>query len=211
MTTPENIWLYRITHRDNLAHVLQYGICQKNDINANPDYKAIGHKDIIGKRTDHPVKIDGYGNIGDYIPFYFTPKSMMLYNILTGYGVPKVPPNEIIFVATTVSKLISCESDYFFTDGQANTRISRHLHQIQDLNKIDWEVIKSGDFRKSINDIDRPRRYQAEFLVKRHVPVNCIEAIVAYNETGATFVKKELARTDLLIPVYIKKSFYFNR
>jgi hypothetical protein len=211
MKAPDTIWLYRITHRDNLSHILQYGICQKDHPDAKPDYKVIGHKDIIGKRTDHLVKIDGYGNIGDYVPFYFTPKSIMLYNILTGYGVPKVPPGEIIFIATTVSKVASCGNRYFFTDGQANTSISRHLHQLQDLDKVDWEVINSGDFKKSMADIDRPRRYQAEFLVESHVPVNCIEAIVAYNESGATFVKKELARTDLLTPVYIKNSFYFNR
>ena len=211
MAVPATIWLYRITHRDNLAHILEHGICQKNHPDANPEYKAIGHKEIIGKRTDHPVKIDGYGHIGDYVPFYFTPASIMLYNILTGYGVPKIPPSEIIFILSSVAAITAGNQRYFFTDGQANTHISRHLHVLQDLNKVDWAVIKSGDFKKSIHDIDRPRRYQAEFLVNGHVPVNCIEAIATYNESSATFAKKELARTDLLTPVYIKKSFYFNR
>lgn len=211
LTIPKTIWLYRITHRDNLAHILQYGICRKGVRDANPDYKIIGRRDIIGSRTDHPVKIDGYGNVGDYVPFYFTPKSIMLLNILTGYSVQKLPPGEIIFIVATVTKIVTCGNRYFFTDGQANTSISRHLHHLQELDRVDWEVISSGDFKKSIVDIDRPRRYQAEFLVEGHVPVNCMEAIVAYNESSATFVKKELARTDLLIPVYIKKSFYFNR
>src|SRR6185312_10922866 len=55
------------------------------------------------------------------------------------------------------------------------------------------------------------RRYQAEFLIHEKVPLNCIRAIVVYNESCATFVKKKLALTGLIIQVYIKRSFYFNR
>ncbi|MBI3720352.1 MAG: DUF4433 domain-containing protein [Sphingobacteriales bacterium] len=211
MAVPGTIWLYRLTHRDNLSHILQYGICHKDHPNANPDYIAVGHKEIIGKRKEHPVKIKGYGNVGDYVPFYFTPKSIMLYNILTGYGVQQFNPEELIIIAGTVTKLSACGNNYFFTNGQANTSITKHLNDLSMLNEVDWEVIRSGDFKKTITDIDRPRRYQAEFLVHSHVPVNCIEAIAVYNESCATFVKRALAKTDWIIPVYIKKSFYFNR
>jgi ssDNA thymidine ADP-ribosyltransferase, DarT len=207
---PHLIWLYRITHRDNLPHILHHGICNKNHPDANPEYVPIGHKDIIGKRKDHPVKIEGYGNIGDYVPFYFTHNSIMLYNILTGYGVPKLAPENIIFITATLSNIVTCGHRYFFTDGQANTHISNHLHELADLDQIDWDVIQSGDFRKTITDIDRPRRYQAEFLVHGHLPVNYIETIAVYNDSSATFVKQELEKTGILIPVYIKKYFYFN-
>ncbi len=210
-SVPKNIWLYRITHRENLPHILQYGICNKNHPDANPGFVPIGKHDIITRRNDHLVKIAGYGNIGDYVPFYFSPKSIMLYNILTGYGVTKVKPEEIIFLVTDVPGIEKCKRLYFFSDGQANTRISKHYNDLKDLDKIDWEIVKSGDFTKSIDDNDRTRRYQAEFLVHEKVPVNCIKAIVVYNETCATFVKKVLAKTSLLIPVSITQSFYFNR
>jgi len=72
-------------------------------------------------------------------------------------------------------------------------------------------VVKSGDFSKSNNDNDRTRRYQAEFLIHEKVPVDCIKAIVVYNESCATFVKKKLALTGLIIQVHIKRPFYFNR
>jgi hypothetical protein len=72
-------------------------------------------------------------------------------------------------------------------------------------------VVKSGDFSKSNNDNDRTRRYQAEFLIHEKVPVDCIKAIVVYNESCATFVKKKLASTGLIIQVYIKRPFYFNQ
>lgn len=207
----QTVWLYRITSRENLSHILEYGICNKNHPDANPDFVSIGNHDIIGRRNDHEVKIDGYGNIGDYVPFYFSPKSIMLFNILTGYGVSKVNPEEIIFLITDIESAVNCNQLYFFSDGQANTRISKHYNDLKDLNKIDWEVVQSGDFSKSNTDNDRTRRYQAEFLIHRKVPVNCIKGIVVYNESCATFVKKKLALTDLIIQVHIKRSFYFNR
>lgn len=208
---PDTIWLYRITHRNNLSHILQHGICNKHHPNANPGFIPIGNHNIIAKRSDHTVKIDGYGNVGDYVPFYFSPKSIMLYNVLTGYGIVKIKPEEIIFLVSNLTTLAESGERFFFTDGQANTRISNHFTQLDDLNKVDWEVVLSGDFNKSNKDNDRTRRYQAEFLVHGRVPVNCIKAIVVYNESCITFVQKELAKTDLLTPVYIKKSFYFNR
>jgi hypothetical protein len=208
---PQTVWLYRITNRENLAHILRYGICNKNHPDANPDFVSIGNPEIIATRNDHEVKIEGYGKIGDYVPFYFSPKSIMLYNILTGYGVKKIKPEEIIFLITDIESAVNCKQLYFFSDGQANTRISQHYNDLKDLDKIDWEVVQSGDFSKSIKDNDRTRRYQAEFLIYKKVPVNCIKAIVVYNESCATFVKKKLALTGLIIQVHIKRPFYFNR
>ncbi|OQP66081.1 hypothetical protein A3860_14680 [Niastella vici] len=186
-------------------------MCNKNHPNADPKYVNIGNNSIIGVRIVHPVKIFGYGNIGDYVPFYFTPCSIMLYNILTGYGIDKVAPEDIIFLCCTVEAVTKCGNDFFFTDGQANTAITEHYNDLVDLGKIDWDVIKSKDFRKTADDVDRQRRYQAEFLIKHFVPTTCISAIVVYNEKCANFVKKELEKAGSLIPVHIKKSYYFNR
>jgi hypothetical protein len=44
---PDTVWLYRITNRKNLAHILQYGICNKNHPDANTDFVPIGNHDII--------------------------------------------------------------------------------------------------------------------------------------------------------------------
>lgn len=71
---------YRITHRDNLQHILDQGLVNKNHKNAAPNFVTIGNPEIIDVRSTTEVGLKGYGNIGDYIPFYFTPRSIMLYN-----------------------------------------------------------------------------------------------------------------------------------
>ena len=45
------------------------------------------------------------GTLNDYVPFYFTPFSIMMYNIKTGYGGIKHVPNEKI--AILVSRFIA--------------------------------------------------------------------------------------------------------
>ncbi|SEA26408.1 protein of unknown function [Arachidicoccus rhizosphaerae] len=40
----KDVKLYRITHIDNIPHVLRYGITHKNSPNASPNFVAIVNK-----------------------------------------------------------------------------------------------------------------------------------------------------------------------
>ncbi len=204
---------YRICHIHNLPHILEHGLCTKHHPNASPDFISIGNPSIISTRDSTLVKIDGYGSIGEFIPFYFTPKSMMLFNIITGYQAPLVPKRnkeDIIVIRCRINDL-SKAGKFFFTDGQANvTSITNHYSNLIDLDKIDWDIIQTSDFKKSEADTDKQRRYQAEFLVQHNVPVNFIESINVYNSKAATFVQTELAKTDRLITMRIHTFYFFD-
>jgi len=58
----------------------------------DPNYRNIGNPDLIDKRSRRVVPIPPGGTLSDYVPFYFTPFSMMMYNIKTGYGVSDTCP-----------------------------------------------------------------------------------------------------------------------
>jgi ssDNA thymidine ADP-ribosyltransferase, DarT len=159
------------------------------------------------------VGIPGYGNIGEYVPFYFTPKSMMLYNIITGFREPvvkKLPKQDIIVIRCLIKDL-SKNCKFFFTNGQANVRTpGAHYNDLSDLDDIDWDIIQRSDFKRSAADTDKTRRYQAEFLVHEHVPVRLIESINVYNDKAKLIVQNEMAKTDLLIPVRIVTQYFFD-
>lgn len=204
---------YRVCHIDNLANILKNGFCTKHHPKASKDFISIGNPDIINVRDETLVKLDGYGNIGEYVPFYFTPKSMMLFNIITGYRAPLVPKldKEEIIVFRCEIKELSKLDRFFFTNGQANvTSLTDHYNDLDDLDNIDWKIIHNSDFKKDGTDTDKQRRYQAEFLVYHHVPVKCIESINVYNDKAATFVKKELAKTDVIKTLRIVKEYFFD-
>lgn len=212
MVNQNKAFCYRITHRDNLAHILQYGLVNKNHANADPNFIAIGNPEIIDVRSTTPVNINGYGFIGEYVPFYFTPRSIMLYNIVTGYYAPKVPrrtKNEIIVIRCLIEVLVR-QRRWFFTNGQANDEETAHFVDLNRLDRIDWTCIQHSDFSKSDGDYDRQRRYQAEFLVYDSVPATCIEAICVYNDKMKAWAQQLINEAGKIIPVHVNKPYFFD-
>ncbi len=211
MINKDRKFCYRITHLDNLPLLLENGIVNKHHPNANKSYIEIGNPEIIDVRSVSLVKIDGYGMIGDYVPFYFTPKSIMLYNIITGYWHPKVPKrdkSEILVIRCLIERLATLPRS-FFTDGQGNDMTSEHYNDLDKLDAIDWQCIQNSNFTKSDGDFDRPRRYQAEFLVHREVPLNSIESLNVVNQQAADFVNKILNENNINMAVNIRPQYFF--
>ena len=203
---------FRITHRDNLVHILTNGIVNKYHKKNDGAFVSIGNPEIIDVRSSTRVNLNDYGCVGEYVPFYFTPRSIMLYNIVTGYQAPKVrlrSKDEIIVIRCLIAKLAE-QPKWFFTDGQANDGESIHYNDLKYLNKIDWNCIQKSDFSKTDGDYDRQRRYQAEFLVHEFVPVLSIESICVYNEQMKESTEDILTAMDLKIPVYIYKNYFFD-
>lgn len=205
-------YCYRICHIRNLPHILTSGICTKHHPNADPNYIQIGNPGIISVRDDTLVKFRGYGNIGDYVPFYFTPRSIMQYNIVTGFWEPEVPKlhqQYLLIIQCRIEVLARLER-FFFTNGQANAAVTAHYNDLQYKGEIDWESIQNSNFSKAGGDYDRPRRYQAEFLVHNQVPVSSINALFVYNEKAATFVNEKLAEAENdTLRVHIQRELYF--
>ena len=204
-------YCYRITHIENLDCILDSGLVTKHHTRANSRYIHIGNPEVIGVRSDMPVRIIGYGVIGDYVPFYFTPRSIMLYNIITGYRHPVVPkrkPEEILVIRCEIKELTRLPY-FFFTDGQGNDMVTRHFNDLAYLEEIDWRSIQQSDFQKTDGDFDRSRRYQAEFLVRNEVPVSSVESLNVYNEQAARYVKQVLTGKNINLAINIQPQYFF--
>ncbi len=78
---------FRLTHIANIPHIAKYGITSSHSPNKNDKYVSIGDSQIIGKRKDF---LTNGINLSEYIPFYFGPRSPMLYakTKLLGLGIP---------------------------------------------------------------------------------------------------------------------------
>jgi hypothetical protein len=92
---PDRARIFRITHRDNLPWILDHGLHASNGRILDPNFRNIGNLDLIDKRSYRVVKVGPGGTLSDYVPFYFTPFSIMMFNIYTGYNVRQVPNVEI--------------------------------------------------------------------------------------------------------------------
>ena len=84
---PEKALIWRIVHRDNLPWILDNGLHCGNSAVKAPGWVSIGNPELSGKRATHRVSKSPGGFLNDYVSFYFTPFSVMLKNIHSGWSV----------------------------------------------------------------------------------------------------------------------------
>lgn len=183
----DEIRLYRITHINNIPHILKNGITHKNSKNANDDYISIGDQSLIENRTNKEVEIlsdfankqnPEYINLGDFIPFYFGIKMPMLYVIQNGGNFVKkpTPPEDIIYLICSLEKMIQKVTEYYFSDGHSTNSLTAFYDKSM-INKlgniIDWNSVNKSYWGGDEN-LDLKRKKQAEFLVKEDIGVDCI-------------------------------------
>lgn len=188
---PEPLRLYRIVHIENVEYILRNGIYTRQSPNNDPNYINIGDSTLIIQRSDYPIPMAGYGNLGDYIPFYFSGHSPMLLNIKTGYrGITKRPQHEIVYLVCQLDEIIKNCDHWIFTDGHAKDRLTSFHTNLDALDEIDWDMVREQYWAPTEEDYGRQRRKQAEFLVKDHVSIGCIEGIVVRDKKRESIVQE---------------------
>lgn len=190
----ENGYVFRILHAANLPALLREGAPCLSSVRAGAAYVPIGNPDLIAKRTTKRVPIEPGGVLADYVPFYFTPRSMMLMNILTGWNVQKQKPDEILIAVTSVRRLVERQVPFVFTNGHAFMIESEWFSDPARLDRIDWGILQRSDFRRTDDDPGRCNRYQAELLVHKHVGVEDLLGLACFNDNTKTAIDGVLAQ-----------------
>lgn len=117
LTDLSKTYIYRITHIENIPHILENGITRRDSANANNSYVNIGDSSLIATRNEKQITVDNGEqdyehaeiiHLGDFVPFYFGYRMPMLFVIQKGYkGVTKQLPENIVYCVTTVQKIIN--------------------------------------------------------------------------------------------------------
>lgn len=207
----DQIWVFRIVPIQNLELLLRQGLHSKNAGRQDNGFVTIGSKEIITERDTREVRCYPETVVNDYVPFYFSVRTPMLYNIVTGHGVPSRPQQDIIYLCFKLNEFVASGFQWCFTDGNAAKRISKFFNNINQLEDLDWHSINTTDFRdeNADGDEDRIRKKHAEFLVKDYVPVHFIRGIGVLNQSIREIVQNIVNMQGLNIPVQITKSYYF--
>jgi len=207
---PQKALIFRITHRDNLPWLLENGLHAPNGALFDPHHRSIGSADLIQKRTTHIIPAGPGGALSDYIPFYFTPFSIMMFNIHTGRNVPKVPNEEIVVMISSLHRIAQLGIPFVFTDQHAFRKTASYFTDVADLNRIDWPLLNRRDFRKyDTNDPGKTDRYQAEALIWKHLPVEAFLGIAAYTEEVAAWLRAEVIRLSKDVDIRAQRNWYF--
>jgi len=208
---PKEIWVFRIVAIENLATDLKNGLYAKNSAKSDLKRVTIGSKEIINSRDQRIVKCYPETVVNDYVPFYFSFRTPMLYNIVTGLGVQRKEQKDIIYLCCKLEDLATQEFQWCFTNANAAEKITKFYNELKHLDKIDWRSIETTDFRNNNadGDEDRIRKKHAEFLVMDHVPKQKIKGIAVLNAAVKKRVDEIVSVSKLQIEVKVKPNFYF--
>lgn len=210
LLTSSRARIFRVTHVDNVPWMLDHGLhCQSSSVR-DPAFVPIGMADLISKRATRRVPCPPGGMLADYVPFYFTPWSMTLLNVKTGYnGVTRRGNSELVILGASLPAVAARGATFVFTDGHAYTAEARFSSDLADLGRIDWPLLQSRDFRRDPDDPGKQVRYQAEALLHRHVPMDAIGAIACNDVTVKNHLAGMVAGRGLETPVMVQPDWYF--
>lgn len=190
-----DVKVYRITHIDNITHILQNGITHRNSLNRNSHYIAIGDGSLIKTRDQKRVEVDN-GNffnlrrvatitLGEYIPFYFGVKMPMLYVIQNGgnFVAESTPAAKIVYLVCSLVELMKHDRNCYFSDGHGTDNLTSFYDRTQ-LNRLidilDWSAIKNPYWGGQEN-LNTKRKKQAEFLVDGDIAPDLILGFGCYD------------------------------
>jgi hypothetical protein len=208
--SPENAYIFRITHRDNIPWIVENGLHCRNSNVCDPNFVAIGNAELIDKRRTQIVEHPPGGYLSDYIPFYFTPHSVMMYQIKTGHnGIRQRTNDEIAILVSSLHKLRKKHIPFLYTDRHASLRARQYFADLDKLEKLDWEIWRKRDFRIDPEDMEKKDRYQAEALIHRHLPIDACLGVVCYSDDATKALKKRLGDAGEGVKVVTKRDWYF--
>lgn len=206
LLNPAKALIFRIAHRANLSDLLANGCRCRNDVTGQ-GYTEIGNQELILKRVSREVPCAPGGTLADYVPFYFTPYSPMLYNIKTGYGgVEKRDLSDILILVTSLRTIEEMNLPFVFTDRHAYLKTAQFSSNLGDLDRIIWSALQERNFKK--DDVDRFEKYQAEALIHKRVPLNSLKGIVCYNQSVKDSVQTEIDSKGSSLKAIVQREWY---
>ena len=208
--TPEKAYIFRIVHLDNIPWLLDHGLHCANSAVQDPHFVPIGNTDVISRRATRQIEVSPGGTISDYVAFYFTPSSLMLFNILTGFQVPKKSKDEIVILVSSLHRLASRGIDFVLTDRNAVLKTAQFSNDIARLDWINWQDLQNRDFRVDPNRPDKKERYMAEVLVYQHLPRESLLGMVGNSASVEDSLKREASVRNLKIRTLTRPSWYFS-
>jgi len=168
-------------------------------------YTSAAYSSLQDRRSVFNIPVEPYGTIHDYVPFYFTSLTPMLYAIKTG-NLEGIKMSDLIILQSTAQRIENDNKKYVFTDGHGIMALSDFYNDLADLGNIHWEAVKA----KYWNDFpDGKRLRQAEFLVYESFEWHLIKRIGVYTQSMKTRVQSLMSGMKHKPNISIKRNWYF--
>ena len=214
-TPPAQPKIYHITHVDNLASIVAAGYIEADGrrVEQGGDQTSIGMTEIKRRRL-YEIAVSCHPNtmVGEYVPFYFCPRSIMLYILYMGNH-PDLTyrggQNPVLHLQVDMETAIHWADQHgvrwAFSDRNAGSYYADFYNSRNELDIIDWAAVNETDFRDPLVKEGK----QAEFLIHDTCPWHLVEKIGVLNEQLRSQVNGILQSVQDKPVVTIERTWYY--
>ena len=213
MRAPANPKIYHIVHVDRLPSIVAEGRLWSD---AEIGNRSLGGTTIgmttIKQRRLSELYLDKYPDlhIGECVPFYFCPRSIMLYLIHTGNqdGLSyRGGQGDIVHLEADLRETVAWAETqrkrWAFTLSNAGAWYCESRYDLAHLNDIAWASVRATDWRQC------KEGKQAEFLVEQQFPLELVSRIGVHSQKVYRQVREILLATQHNLIVEVKPEWYY--
>lgn len=206
-TPPKNPRIFHITYIRNLAGMIGKDLLPDAKIPASR-YTNIGASDIKQRRLRLPVGCHPGTCVGDYVPFYFSPRSVMLFRIARSeFHEYRGGQQPIVHLRANLHDAIDWAEDqglkWAFTNVNAAASYAPFYKDRAQLDQVDWEVGKMRIWR------DHREAKQAEFLMHDRFPFDLFDYIGCFDDAAAQQTRQIVAGLPKQPAVAVENAWYY--
>jgi hypothetical protein len=186
MSIPAQPKIYHILHMDRLASVLECGglLSDAKTMEHSLPGTMIGMSGIKQRRLTTSLTCHPALKVGQCVPFYFCPRSIMLYLIYQGNH-PELTyrggQGPIIHLESDLKASIAWAEDekrkWAFTLSNAGSLYFEDRASIAQLGEINWDAVAAGKWSGPGVSSSVKEGKQAEFLLEESFPWTLVERI----------------------------------
>lgn len=202
---PESVRIFHITDLANLPGILATGGLQSDKVMNAKAHSDIGYNHIKLRRlTEIQIPCCNDAFVGEFVPFYYCPRSPMLYTVNRG-STGRQPGCQatIVHLVSTVEIAWGLGRQWAISDGNAGAYHSSFMADPEALNTLDWESINSDQWS------GKTHQKMAEFLVKDFYPWEGITGIGCFNESAKIELGKILQGANHVPRIAVTPRWYY--
>lgn len=207
--------IYHITHVDNLAPIVRDGVLLSDATmlaRGGPSV-MIGMSAIKKRRLEEIAVSCQHGTlVGDYVPFYFCPRSVMLYLLHQGNHQDltyREGQETIVHFEADLHEVVAWADEqgrrWAFSLSNAGARYVQFRDSLDRLDEINWAAVAERDFRSP----DVKEGKQAEFLLHGSFPLELVRRIGVISAEMKARAEASLAHASHQPPIEIRHDWYY--
>lgn len=212
MEPPPEPKIYHIVHIDRLPSILAMGelVSDTAAVRRNLPGTSIGDSEIKARRRQKRLRIYPDLVVGDCVPFYFCPRSVLLHSNYTGTRTTienRDGQEPIVHLQSDLGATVAWAGQqgrrWLFTNANAALSDIEEFNDLQYLNRLKWDVISARWWKGKAD------QKMAEFLIEVGFPWHLVQRVGVMNSSVKQRVEELLVDREQSPNVSVMRGWYY--